>query len=286
MARLQVRSVEDLANFLEYAAIAKAGTPLGLDSLGKISTEFTDAESHMVSLALTVLNKRRAQLGEKYPFRVSNEYILSPRGVRDSFYYLFVCLTPRGPVARSPELGEAETGSIFESLTQQCFTDFFGAGTATLNFGYNTDPTRPGDFDSAVRWAADRIGVPLGAGYRQPRRKDGGVDLFVWKTFADRFPGNVLMLMQCTVMDDFVNKISDIDKRLWASWLSSDIDPVISLAIPGIVTDLQVWAEINTRGMLFDRIRLTTLSTNTPTLRPGEEAYFSSFEQRLERLFQ
>lgn len=286
MVKFQVRSVEDAANFLEYVAIAKAGTPLGLDSLGKILKEYSDADGHVVSLALSVLNKRSGQLGEKYPFKISNEYILSPPAIRDNFYYLFTCLAPKGPIARSPQLGESETGSIFENLTQQCLTDFFGVGTQTLNFGYNSDPTRPGDFDSAVRWAAERIGVPLGAGYRQPRRKDGGVDLFVWKKFGDRFPGNVLMLMQCTVMDDFVNKISDIDKRLWASWLSSDIDPVIALAIPGIVTDLQIWSEINTRGMLFDRMRLATLSTATPTLRAGEDAYFASFEHRLNGLFQ
>lgn len=285
MTKIPLRSAEDAANFLEYVAIAKPGTPLGISSLTQVLEEFTEGESHLAALGVSVLVRRKNLLGDKYPFQVANEYLLCEGPRRDNFYYLFTCLSSKTPIVRSPELGEQEPGRIFENLAQQCFDKFFGPSTGTLNFGYNVDPSRPGDFDSAVKWAADKIGVPIGAGYRQPRRKDGGVDVFVWKSFSDKFPGNILLLLQCTVMDDFTNKVADIDKRLWASWLSSDIDPVIGLAVPHLVTDTSIWSEINTRGILFDRARLSSISSSIPVLAPGEHSYFSSFENRLGQFF-
>ena len=64
------------------------------------------------------------------------------------------------------------------------------------------------------------------------------------------------MLVQCTIMDDFINKIGDIDLKLWSNWLSSDIEPLVALAVPGAVTKDEVWSEITTRGILLDRLRL------------------------------
>lgn len=89
-----------------------------------------------------------------------------------------------------------------------------------------------------------------------PEKKDGGVDLFVWKSFSDKRPGIPIMLVQCTIKDDFINKIGDIDLKLWSNWLSSDLEPLVALAIPGVVTKDEVWSEITTRGILLDRLRL------------------------------
>jgi hypothetical protein len=100
----------------------------------------------------------------------------------------------------------------------------------------------------------------LGNAFRPPRKKDGGVDLFVWKSFSDNQPGIPVMLVQCTIKEDFINKIGDIDLRLWANWLSSDIEPLVALAVPGVVTKDEVWSEITTRGILLDRMRLTELA--------------------------
>lgn len=285
MTKFALKNLEEIATFLEYLAIASPGKPLGLQSLQEIASRFADVDRHRVGLALNVLKRRKTNLGHLYPFEVQDEYLLLESSMRESFYYLFLCLSSESPIARSPQFGEGEAAEIFEHLTEQCFSEFFGSGSGTLNFGFNSEPDRPSDFDGAVRWAANKMGVQVGAGYRQPRRKDGGVDLFVWKSFSDGNPGLILMLLQCTVMADYVNKISDIDKRLWASWLSSDIDPVLGLAVPMLVHDSASWNEINIRGLLFDRARLSKLATKPANLRPAESAYFTSFEGRIASYF-
>ena len=78
------------------------------------------------------------------------------------------------------------------------------------------------------------------------------------------------MLVQCTIREDYINKIGDIDLRLWANWLSSDLEPLVALAVPGVVTKEEVWGEITTRGILLDRIRLVELGEESRDLTPVE----------------
>ena len=66
------------------------------------------------------------------------------------------------------------------------------------------------------------------------------------------------------IKDDFINKIGDIDIKLWSSWLSSDIEPLVALAIPGVVNKDEIWSELATRGILLDRLRLVESCSDTP----------------------
>lgn len=145
---------------------------------------------------------------------------------------------------------------LFEDITEQCLLSFFGSKTQTLNFGFPSKNDRPAEFAAAVKWLSEKTNIRLGSAYRPPRKKDGGVDLFVWKSFPDNRPGIPIMLVQCTIKDDFINKIGDIDLKLWANWLSSDLEPLIALAVPGVVTREEIWSEVTTRGILLDRLRL------------------------------
>ena len=131
------------------------------------------------------------------------------------------------------------------------------------SFGFPSKSDRPAEFASAVKWLSEKTNIRLGNAYRPPRKKDGGVDLFVWKSFPDKRPGIPIMLVQCTIKDDFINKIGDIDLKLWANWLSSDIEPLVALAVPGVVTKDEIWSEITTRGILLDRLRLVQSSDNS-----------------------
>jgi hypothetical protein len=74
---------------------------------------------------------------------------------------------------------------------------------------------------------------------------------------------NKVMLMIDALKDDFINKIGDIDLKLWANWLSSDIEPLVALAVPGVVTKDEIWSEITTRGILLDRLRLVQSFDNS-----------------------
>jgi hypothetical protein len=170
-------------------------------------------------------------------------------------------LTPKAGLFTSGATWNLEKASqLFEDLTEKALSNFFGSKTHTANFGFPSRSGRPAEFSAAVEWLSKKTNIRLGNAFRPPRKKDGGVDLFVWKSFSDNQPGIPVMLVQCTIKEDFINKIGDIDLRLWANWLSSDIEPLVALAVPGVVTKDEVWSEITTRGILLDRMRLTELA--------------------------
>jgi hypothetical protein len=146
--------------------------------------------------------------------------------------------------------------------------------TNTLNFGFPSRSGRPSEFGAAVEWLSKKSNIRLGNAFRPPRKKDGGVDIFVWKHFSDNQPGIPIMLVQCTIKEDYINKIGDIDLRLWANWLSSDIEPLVALAVPGVVIKEEIWSEITTRGILLDRLRLVELGASVTKFAKIENLHY------------
>ena len=151
-------------------------------------------------------------------------------------------------------------GELLEEITEAALAHFWGQGGSALSFGYPSKHGRPEAFDQAVVWLAGKIGLEAGRGYRPPRRKDGGVDVVAWRQFADRRPGFPVALAQCTIQAETFTKTTDIDLRLWASWLAMDSDPLSLLVIPGTIRSAGPdWRQLATVVMVIYRIRLMDL---------------------------
>ena len=197
---------------------------------------------------------------------MDDTFIVTKKSVDDSVYIQLLFLTPGGGVSTAGAIWNLEKASkLFEDIVENALKSFFGQNTKTVNFGFPSRSGRPPEFPAAVEWLSQKTNIRLGNAYRPPRKKDGGVDLFVWKSFSDNKPGIPIMLVQCTTKDDFINKIGDIDIKLWSSWLSSDIEPLVALAVPGVVNKEEIWSELTTRGILLDRLRLVETSSDTPS---------------------
>lgn len=256
MLNLAGASRDVTADWLEIMASVSAGKPLsrsmafdlGVNHFGLSETEIVDAFLVVVS--------RRSEMGDLYPFDCSESYIVVSDAASLSTYEKFLYLSPWSP-SRALDAWSLELGAkTFEYIAQECMADFFGAGTNSVNFGHPSDVGRPSEFDKAVKWLANKANIKIGAAYRPPRRKDGGVDLFVWKAFSDGKPGSPLLMVQCTIAKEYINKIGDIDLALWSSWLSTDVNPLAALAVPFNISNREDWEEISTRGILLDRGRL------------------------------
>jgi hypothetical protein len=111
-----------------------------------------------------------------------------------------------------------------------------------------------------VEWLAKRIGIEPGRGYRPPRRKDGGVDVVAWRRFVDKRPGFPVALAQCTIQEEAFTKTTDIDTRLWATWLAMDSDPMSLLVLPGTVRRAgPEWSQLTSVVTVVERLRLAEL---------------------------
>ena len=262
MIDLSGENSSTVADWIEVLAASQSGRPLSMHKIQEISSSFANLGQNVIPFAFRLLEKRKQVLKDLYPFIIDDSYIVTRESVESSFYLQLLFLTPKTGLSTSGLHWNLEKASqLFEDLTEKALSNFFGDSTHTANFGFPSRSGRPAEFGAAVEWLSQKTNIRLGNAFRPPRKKDGGVDIFVWKSFLDNQPGIPVMLVQCTIKEDFINKIGDIDLRLWANWLSSDIEPLVALAIPGTVSKEEIWSEITTRGILLDRMRLTELAS-------------------------
>ncbi|WP_378095708.1 hypothetical protein [Cellulomonas sp. T2.31MG-18] len=151
---------------------------------------------------------------------------------------------------------------LFERIAAAALAGLWGVAGRAVRFGWPSDVGRPPEFPAAIQWLASQLGVPVGGGYRPPIRKDGGVDVVAWRAFPDGRPGFPVVLAQCTLQADLITKASDVEPRVWASWLRMDVDPVTALVVPQTIGDERLWGQLALRGMVLERIRLAGLLEN------------------------
>ena len=265
MIDLSNASSDEIADWIEILSASQSGQPLSIQRVQDISERFANLSQNLLPFAFKQLERRSQILGKNYPFLLDESLIVTRKSVIDSVYIQLLFLTSGTGISTSSSIYNLDKASkLFEDIAESSLKSFFGENTETVNFGFPSRRGRPAEFSAAVEWLSNMTNIRLGNAYRPPRKKDGGVDLFVWKSFSDNNPGIPVMLVQCTIKEDFINKIGDIDIKLWSSWLSSDIEPLVALAVPGIVNKNEIWSEIATRGILLDRLRLVEASGDIP----------------------
>ena len=205
--------------------------------------------------------ERRRLFGDAYPFSVENSVVRTYANV--SYKFCVRCAVLSGNLS----------GEYFERLTAILLDDFFGNGTNVLNCG-TANPEKPNSFWNTIAWISTRLSIPVGSQVRPSRLKDGGVDIIVWKSPPDSRSGFPVMLVQATVQQNLYSKCKDIDRRMWSSWLTMDVDPIIALSSPHLVLDKFEYQEISVNAMILDRIRLTTYESSRKT---QEIEYLCSF---------
>lgn len=254
-----LRGANHIADALELTALAKE-TALGPAALSNFAQKFRLSQADL-ALASRAIQQRSELLGEAYPFRTAAGSVAATDGAPHTAWAALLSLGVLSPV-RSERLADAAV--LFEEFTCRAVRGLFGPETQSLRFGWPSDVGRPRAFPDAIRWLADRMGVAVGAAFRPPATKDGGVDVVAWRPFADGRSGFPVALVQCTLEKEFAHKAADIDLRVWSGWLRLDSPPVSILAVPEVVGAGQEWDSLASRVVVLDRIRLVGLLEALP----------------------
>jgi hypothetical protein len=251
---------EQIADWIETTLLARGTRQMGEDELNRLAAVEVGAGPAQVSFAQRVMELRSATLGDRYPFTVSSLAVRARNGAMATPYSALVLLSS-GSVARQllPTSSTSEMEVLFERIAEAGLARLWGAAGRALRFGWPSDVGRPPEFGPAIAWLANSLGVPIGAGYRPPIRKDGGVDVVAWCPFPDGRSGFMVVLAQCTLQADLISKAADVEPRVWASWLKMDVDPVVALVVPQTISDDRLWGQLALRGMVLERIRLAGL---------------------------
>jgi hypothetical protein len=87
--------------------------------------------------------------------------------------------------------------------------------------------------------------------------KDEGADVIAWRPI-DRRSGQAIILVQCTIGDDWTSKVGEISLTGWQDIINFSVTPIKAMAFPCIYHDQwNLWSKRG--GILFDRLRLTSL---------------------------
>lgn len=257
----EASSAELIADWIETCLLVSSSGYLGRDRLEELARDEIGATPSSVANGLSVMSRRSSVLGVEYPFAVLDYAVRRREALHADPYSALLFLTPGSIARQSVRAAEtSEMAELFEEISALALANLWGKGGSAMRFAFPSRHGRPEHFDQAIEWLAGVIGVDCGRGYRPPYRKDGGVDVVAWRHFADRRAGFPIALAQCTIQGETFTKTSDIDLRLWASWLALDVDPLSLLVLPGTIrTAGTEWGQLSSVVMLIDRMRLIEL---------------------------
>ncbi len=272
---LGITAPERVADWLEISLLVTSNGHLPVDRALQLGEEELNVAPQQTAMAISVMASRASILGDLYPFEVISGIAIRRRAASRfaNTYALLLILTPSSvPRQVLSGLSIPQMSELFEGVAERALTNFWGPGGQAVQFAYPSRLGRPREFDQAVLWLARRIGVQPGTGYRPPRRRDGGVDIVAWRQFLDKRAGFPIALAQCTIQEEAFTKTTDIDVRLWATWLAMDCDPVSLLVLPGTIRRAgPEWSQLTSVVTVIERLRLIELLGRGDAPDPADE---------------
>lgn len=261
---------EAIADWIEVEALTGSTPGRSIDEFTQVAVDQLGITTDRAHGALNLIGRRSRVLGDQYPIDVRKVGLIRKPNPLAFPYVGLLLISPSLP-SRSLSDKQLEIAAIaLEDAAAEALANFLGEGGKAIRFAWPSSVGRPEQFAHAITWLVEQMGATLGDAYRQPRRKDGGVDVVAWRPFPDQRSGFPVILAQATIGTDYVNKSADIDLRLWSGWLSLDVDPTIALVMPGTLPNGEEWNEMAARSLIFERVRLAGLlpvGIESPSLR-------------------
>jgi hypothetical protein len=234
---LKQEDYSGVADWIEAQILIREGWSASVIHVENLMLEvgLTDYEDYIAG-ALNILRQRAKQLGDYYPIEMKGQHFIKSRSGREpnDLYKALLILSLID--SSKNDQNNSEFGELFEIICEPLLRNLGGAGGNSLHFGWPTRSGRPQKFPHAIQWLAKKLSLDVGKGHIPKQRKDGGVDLVVWRTQPNGESMN-LNLVQCTLQNDVSKKAKDIDTRLWETWISFPQTPGIILAVPFTVPD-------------------------------------------------
>lgn len=252
-------TTSDLADWLELRLLTgDAWRVTETNARGEVeSAGLIDAFGGLVAGAIMKMQRRASTLRSSYPFEDT------PAGLRRATLrdrhlpYVALLGLSQWHVVHVDGSAMQPAASEFEQLCESIVRNLGGPGGQSLHFGWPSRSGRPERFPDAIRWLADKLGLRSGEGFRDPRRRDGGVDLVTWRSLPDGASYDH-RLVQCTLGRDLLGKAREIDVRQWRRWIGFIDDPRVVLAVPYEVSsrDVAVREAQSMGSMVLDRAQL------------------------------
>jgi len=254
-------SSDESADLVEAIVLTSMSNAIGMAEIEKIVNSFQPRIGIRLDSALAAIKRREMLLGSSYPIEVLPSAFKKRGQWAHLWYTSFLPMSPNSVFRSQMKIDDIQVcAEIFERSATVAIRELLGGSAEAMRFAWPSESGRPQEFSDAIRWLSEKMGLRVGAGFRPPRRKDGGVDVVAWRPFIDGRSAFPVILAQCTIQADVLTKSLDIDLRSWSNWLMLLRDPATVLTVPFVLTaSSEDWNEVSQRHVILDRFRLVEL---------------------------
>ena len=268
-----------LADWIEASAVFQTEDTLSAsDAVDLLCSEEVFASQTLawqtISDAWGLLRLRRKVLGNGCAFEIEEKRLQRVRDWKvcpgQSFCILLSCLKWYHNWAKQFGKDYTEQGELFEDLTRESLKQLFPLWEVHAT-GWTR--TRVAGLRVVVDGVAKKLGEAVGELTRWTRESanEAGLDLMLFRPFADGRTGLPVFLFQCASGSDWDQKLHTPDVRIWTKVIQFPSDPKKAFATPFafLADDFTKTANI-VNGLLLDRLRLLAPSDMNPDWVPDE----------------
>jgi len=209
-----------------------------------------------------------------YPFTMSDDDMLLSRvsdhaHSRYRIYKFLLLVTRAGMGAKDRTQAGIDATKVFERLCADVLCAFWGTnghcGTKILGTASEdrSDDGFEGEINKLCRSLCEGGGWKKGA--RKPGGGDGGLDIAVWRRFADKREGALVGFAQCKTGDYWRKNRTQLQPRAFCSEYMTDsliLDPIRIYMVPHRVSNVRWASDTRLAGLIVDRCRIVEYSTS------------------------
>lgn len=262
---------EELADFWEIEALRNSGQAIsrtqiaksiaiGLDELDHegIESEDDTLEARLDEVFLE-LQRRPSFSSGKYPFSFTKySLILKEEANLFKDVYLYLLLCTRFNMKTDKVHNGIDGTLLFEELCAIVASNYFGKTAQSYIFG----TANPSNFESKVKGLIKKIGE--GQTFKNPNnnfptKNDDGVDIVVWKEFADKRQGKLIAFGQCKTGTSWQDRVFKLNPNNFCdNWFhqSPILTPIPLIFICDTLNEEFNFHTIQKGYLFFNRFRI------------------------------
>ncbi len=209
-----------------------------------------------------------------YPFRMSDDNFLlsrvSDHAAPHYHVYKFLLLVTRADMgSKNRTQAGVDATKVFERLCADVLRAFWGANG--LSDAMILGTASQGNGDDRFKNAIDELCKSLreGGGWkksaRKPRGGDGGLDVAVWRRFADEREGALVGFAQCKTGDNWRKSRTQLQSRAFCGDYMTDsliLDPIRIYMVPHRISRQRWASDTRYAGLIVDRCRITEYASS------------------------
>ena len=262
----------EIADYAEWVCWRDNGTSMTalLQDLGRLDeNDYTDGVPEeeetpiIVEDAFKEMERRSHACRDGYPFALGRTGITLLSDQEDENHrhiiYKYLLLATRLNMTSNRRHEDMDGTLLFEELAAEAAQSYFGARAEKLIFGTSA---RGSNFPAKVNalckqmQEGDRF---VNRDKTPPDEQDGGLDVVVWKPFADNLPGKLIAFGQCKTGTHYRHTLTYLrPDSFCGNWLYTPptVPPVRMFFVAEALPRHNWNSTARKAGLLFDRCRI------------------------------